>query len=65
VWRCHRTLPAEGPAHAGRDGTEPNRSDRVRCCGREAPPFTAGEDVTSEVMRIHRFLNPGFFTSTI
>ena len=26
--------------------TEPNRSDRVPCCGREAPPFTAGEDVT-------------------
>ena len=26
--------------------TEPNRSDRVPCCGREAPPFTTGEDVT-------------------
>ena len=26
--------------------TEPNRSDRVPCCGREAPPFTPGEDVT-------------------
>jgi hypothetical protein len=38
------TNPA--PPTPGEAVLEPNRSDRVPCCGREAPPFTTGEDVT-------------------
>nr|ASK38325.1 hypothetical protein [Halorubrum lacusprofundi] len=34
------------PIDAGRASLETEPDDRVPRCGREAPPFTAGEDVT-------------------
>jgi hypothetical protein len=39
------------PIDAGRASLETEPDDRVPRCGREAPPFTAGEDVTSSIVR--------------
>ncbi|WP_227779209.1 hypothetical protein [Haladaptatus pallidirubidus] len=51
---AHVTVPQDAPGRGvkpapptpGETVLKPNRAGRVPRCGREAPPFTAGEDVT-------------------
>ncbi|WP_242437214.1 hypothetical protein [Halorubrum lacusprofundi] len=50
------------PIDAGRASLETEPDDRVPRCGREAPPFTAGEDVTVRRCLVEVPVKAKFFT---